>query len=185
VKTPEQRAREAARRVLGEHNPAGRLPVPVEHIADLCGCKIARNQDSVSDITCFSVVSAIGDRAIGINTAQGVRSQRFAIAHALGHHQLHGDRDLTVCRQIRALHRAPEIVEADQAAEQQANAFALELILPADAVMNTARTYLAGQEHAEWDEPARDELAKHLGKLFNAPAIAVVARLVDLAILKP
>lgn len=73
MKAPEQRAREAARHVLDEHNSDGQLPVPVERIADRCGCKIARNQDPASDITCFAAVSAIGERAIGINTAQGVR----------------------------------------------------------------------------------------------------------------
>lgn len=63
MKTLEQRAREAARRVLGEHNPTGQIPVPVERIADLCGCKIARNQDSASDVTCFSVASLRGKTA--------------------------------------------------------------------------------------------------------------------------
>lgn len=182
MKTPEQRAREAARRVLGEHNPAGQLPVPVERIADLCGCKIARNQDSASDITSFAVVSAIGDRVIGLNTAQGVRSQRFAVAHALGHHQLHA-REITVCRQIRALQRKPETVEADDTAEQQANAFALELILPAEAVTDAARQHLAGTRNMR--NPEREELVKHLGAVFNAPAVAVAARLVDIAILSP
>ena len=182
MKTPEQRAREAARRVLDEHNPAGRLPVPVERIADLCGCKIARNQDSASDITCFSVVSAVGDRVIGLNTAQGVRSQRFAVAHALGHHQLHA-REITVCRQIRALCRSPETVEADETAEQQANMFALELMLPAEAVMDAARNHLADARNIR--NPERDELIKYLGSMFNAPATAVAARLVDIAILSP
>jgi Zn-dependent peptidase ImmA (M78 family) len=164
--------------VLDTHGD-GRIPIPVEPIAEKCGCEIARNGDTASDITSFAIVSASGNRVIGLNTAQGVRSQRFAIAHALAHHQLH-EREITVCRQIRALKREPEVVEADDGAEQQANAFALELILPGDLVMDAARNHLAGQAN-----PGRDELVNYLAKLFRAPAMAAAARLVDLAILTP
>lgn len=182
--TLERRAVKAAHRVLAVHNLAGQLPVPVERIAAELDCAIARNQDPGSDITSFAILSASKDRVIGLNTAQGVRSQRFAVAHALGHHQLHDDREITVCRQIRALGREPEIVEADADAEQQANVFALELILPADAVMDAARSHLAAHPDRYLD-PDRDELVKRLAKLFGAPAVAVSARLVGLAILTP
>lgn len=174
----ERRAVKAAQRVLAAHNPAGQLPVPVERIAAELDCAIARNQDSGSDITSFALTSASKDRVIGLNTAQGVRSQRFAVAHALGHHEMHGEREITVCRRIRALLRKPEAVEADIAAEQEANAFALELILPADAVMDVACNHLNGQA-----DPSRDTLIVHLGKMFGAPAAAVGARLIGLAIL--
>jgi Zn-dependent peptidase ImmA (M78 family) len=116
---------------------------------------------------------------IGVNTGQGVRSQRFGIAHALGHHQLH-DREITVCRRIRALRRDPEGVEADFDMERQATVFALELLLPADAVMDAARTYLAGRADAD-----RDDLRLHLAGMFNVPQLAVATRLVGLAILSP
>jgi len=179
VKTLEQRARDAAQHVLDTHGLIGQLPIPVERIAADCGCQIARNQDATSAITSFAVVSAAKDRVIGLNTGQGVRSQRFAVAHALAHHVMH-DREITVCRRIRALHREPETVEAGFDAELQANVFALELLLPTAAVMGAARSHLAGQR-----DPVREELVKHLAWLFNAPSVAVGARLVDLAILTP
>lgn len=98
-------AREKARKVLREHG-IGRPPVVVHAIARQCGFEVGDSHQ-------LGKLSArLVGQVIEVNAEEPVVRQRFSVAHELGHHFLgtrHGDGPL---------------------AEQEANAFAGELLVP-------------------------------------------------------
>lgn len=98
-------AREMARKVLHEHRIA-RPPVIVHSLARKCGFDVRESH------TLGKLSARLVGKMIEVNADDPVVRQRFSVAHELGHHFLHtrhGD---------------------GQLAEQEANAFAGELLVP-------------------------------------------------------
>ena len=105
-------------------------PVPVERIAeDLLGLEICEGPLEVSGM----IVPL--ERRIWLKEDEPADRKRFTLAHELGHwvcQCLEGRGEAVMCR-IAAVD--PDLADAVQrAAEREANIFAKELLMPADAV---------------------------------------------------
>lgn len=106
-----------------------------------------------------------GERpTVRFNPTVPVVVQRFAVAHALGHHALgHGPRPVDAAAQF-------DVLQAD-GAEQAANAFALALLMPAQAV----RFFLAR---------TGDRVLEDLCGRFGVSEVAMAVRLRRLGLLR-
>jgi Zn-dependent peptidase ImmA (M78 family) len=102
------------------------LPVPVEAIAeDLLGLRIVEEPLAVSGLLYPA------DRLIVLNADESPVRRRFTLAHEIGHwvcQCLEGTGAPVFCR------HQDVAVSADRALEREANLFAAELLMPADAV---------------------------------------------------
>jgi hypothetical protein len=103
-------ARAAARRVLERHATTA-PPIDVEALARAEGLTIERGQ--------FPHDGLLVDGVIQVPEGDG-RAERFVIAHELGHHELR--------------HRVPE-----DKLEEEANAFASELLVPRTTLRDAVR----------------------------------------------
>ena len=130
----EQAAREHARALvekLGLKAP----PVPVEKVAKGLGVKIEYNpfDDELSGMAFLRD----GKPIIGVNSNHHPNRQRFTIAHELGHIMLHRSRldaVVMVDKSKNFLPRDSNSAEGTDPVEIQANAFASELLMPAQLV---------------------------------------------------
>ncbi len=150
------------------------IPVPVDAIAQSAGYRVLRKKQDGGPLG-FLARSATGENVIGLNGACGRARQRFALAHLLGHGELHSY-ELVVDREIRVRESGPGL--ADAKAEHQATRFAVELLMPAGPVLDRAGAGLDGR-------PDREELVKHLAAQFDVSYEAMAFRLVDLAVIVP
>lgn len=172
-------AREAER-LLTEHHPDLTLPIPVDTIVDRLGMRQGRKRQDTTTAVAFTIRDAIGNITLGVNTVHGRARQRFALAHALGHAQMH-EHDLVICHAIRANTGLPAGSTATPAQERAANRFAADLLMPESAIARELSVWLGGQP-AGLD---RERLVNDLHKLFVVPYEAMAFRLVDLSILSP
>lgn len=109
-------------RILDKHWHSARVPVNPVSIAVSMGVAVTADPSRTTG-GCYI---AKGPRIIYSSADNTVR-QRFAVAHALGHHVLgHGDSDTSTPAQYT--------LETDDDAELQANLFALRLLMPEDCV---------------------------------------------------
>lgn len=176
------KAREAAECILDLHHPERSAPVPLGLILMAAGYRTGRKRDPIA-ITSFLIRDALGQRTIGLNTRQSPRSQNVALAHAMGHGELH-DEELLICHEVRT----PRLDQRETgqrsrptaAMERQAGIFALELLMPTTTVYETVDGYFDDSEHA-----LREVLAKRVAELFQVPETAAAHRLIELAILAP
>jgi Zn-dependent peptidase ImmA (M78 family) len=103
------------------------LPVPVEEIAeDLLGLRVVEEPLEVSGLL------YPGDRLIVLNADESPVRRRFTLAHEIGHwvcQCLEGTEAPVFCR------HQDVAVSTDRALEREANIFAAELLMPADAVV--------------------------------------------------
>ncbi len=137
-------AREKARGVLREHG-IGHPPVVVHSIARKCGFEV-RESHQLGKLSARLV-----GQVIEVNAEDPAVRQRFSVAHELGHHFLgtrHGDGSL---------------------AEQEANAFAGELLVPGHMLRSMIEQTTDTSELATLCKVSRQVLeiaAKH-HKLFD------------------
>lgn len=171
---PEQRAA----RLRADHGDA-RIPVPVDAIAQAAGYRIVRKRPDGAAPIGFLARSAAGDPVVGISTSASRGHQNFALAHLLGHGEMHAY-DLLVDQEIRTADAGPSLASWKEEAE--ATRFAVELLLPAVPFLDRARAHLAGEGDGR---PDRDRLIKHLATQFLVSHEAIAFRLVDLAVMVP
>jgi predicted Zn-ribbon and HTH transcriptional regulator len=137
-------AREKAREVLREHR-IGQPPVVVHSVARKCGFEV-RNSHQLGKLS-----ARLAGQVIEVNAEDPAVRQRFSVAHELGHHFLrteHGDGPL---------------------AEQEANAFAGELLVPGHMLRSAIEQTADTRELATLFKVSRQVLeiaAKH-HKLFD------------------
>jgi len=153
------------------------IPVPVDTIAQSAGYRVLRKKQ-VGGPLGFLARSAAGENVIGLNGACGRVRQRFALAHLLGHGELHSH-ELVIDHEIRTREAGPGL--ADAKAEHQATRFAVELLMPSGPVLDRVRAHLAGLD----GNPEREGLTRHLAAQFDVSYEAMAFRLVDLAVLVP
>jgi len=132
-------AREKAREVLREHR-IGHPPVVVHSIARKCGFEVRKSRQ-------LGKLSArLVGKVVEVNAEDPVVRQRFSVAHELGHHFLgtrHDDGPL---------------------AEQEANAFAGELLVPGHMLRSAIEQTTDTREFATLFKVSRQVLeiaAKH------------------------
>jgi hypothetical protein len=137
-------ARERAREVLREHRIA-RPPVVVHSIARKCGFDVRESR------TLGKLSARLVNKVIEVNADDPVVRQRFSVAHELGHHFLgtqHGDGRL---------------------AEQEANAFAGELLVPGQMLRSAIEQTADTRKLATLFKVSRQvlEIAAEHHKLFD------------------
>jgi len=116
---------------------------------------------------------------IGFNNSNPKTRQRFTIAHELGHFILHHSNQseqIFVDKDFLVKYRSSQQYSpADILHEQQANAFAAELIMP----KNFIKAELIKEEYSELNE---SEVIEALSKVFEVSVIAMSYRLANLNI---
>jgi Zn-dependent peptidase ImmA (M78 family) len=168
--TPEDRA--AA--LLAGHNPGGAIPVPVEVIARALNIEIVRKRHDGPE---SSFALRDGTKLmLGLNNNTSSRRQRVAVAHALGHLLLH-DRPIIVCNAVRLTRDLPSVGSIQE--EAQANAFAIELLMPREAVL----AEFAGRSDGSEEPFPRDEAVAEMAKRFDVGSEFMCCRLVNLGLL--
>jgi Zn-dependent peptidase ImmA (M78 family)/DNA-binding XRE family transcriptional regulator len=134
-------------------------PIPVEHLANLCGVLVFSRP--FADALSGFLLQLEGGAVIGVNSGHAPVRRRFSMAHELGHHLLdHSERfhiDLA----------EGNVPGSDYSSERAANDFAAELLMPRRLLTRFAEA-----------QPATAWLAKR----FGVSEIAMGYRLVNLGL---
>lgn len=162
----------AASRLLADSKDPD-LPVDVEAVAQGLGIAVVRDkfEPTISGVLIREASSTV----IVVNLDHHSRRQRFTIAHELGHYELHPGRELTVDSSVRLNWRDDVAGLATDQEEIDANAFAAELLMPADAV-RAAVASLRG----ELADPRK--VSARLTARFDVSTEAMGYRLINLGI---
>ena len=147
-------------------------PVSVDKVAEHLGIKIEL-VDLGQD--CSAVLVRKGIRGIvGVNKEHHLNRRRFSIAHEIGHFVLHRG-DTYVDKGYRVHFRDLESGSATKREEMAANAFAAELLMPAEWV-----------KRAFDEQPfdlSDDDGLERLAKEFRVSVQAMAYRLINLEII--
>lgn len=123
-----------ARRVLERFEIAS-PPVPVDRIAVDLGAQIV---DERMDRRMSGLLYREADRVlIGVNEAHAPVRRRFTIAHEIGHLLLHPGKQVFLDERVNFRDETSSL--AVDREEIQANAFAAELLMPSDLVLEECR----------------------------------------------
>jgi Zn-dependent peptidase ImmA (M78 family) len=118
---------EAAARAMLSRFWDGRLPVDPAKIAEAAGLDVEFTNPFQSDYGTWSGYFNASQRKIRINGMEAPVRRRFTLAHELGHYALsHGPAFRDEPNAFSSQNRDPR--------EREANQFAAELLMPADAV---------------------------------------------------
>jgi Zn-dependent peptidase ImmA (M78 family) len=164
--SPEQRARELRTQVDSS------IPVDVEAAAQALNIAVRYQalEDSVSGILVIKQDGAI----LGVNEKHHRNRQRFTIAHELGHFLLHKEAaDVFVDSVV--FHRDELSATGTMQQEIDANAFAAELLMPAD----TLKAKVGPQPLDMFD----DARVRRLATEFGVSTHAMTVRLTRLSLI--
>ena len=169
-----RRIRIRAEQVLQEHGVQA-PPIPVERLARQLGAEL-RYEPFQGDLS--GMLFREHDRVIiGVNALHPKTRQRFTIAHELGHLLLDSDR-LHVDEHFPVWTRDAVSSQATQPEEVAANAFAADLLMPADLLASD----LAGcKEGLDYDD---DEALRQLSERYQVSLQALLIRLTSLGLLR-
>ena len=142
-------------------------PIPLAEIVRSYGLdiKVAAFKPSKSNVAGFI---SFPDRRIFVNMADPPNRQRFTIAHELGHWVLHKDRFDNFPNQYHVLERLPVGSDERDPLEQEANAFAANLLVPKELILRYSLVADA-TELATLFAVSRDVIANRL-KFLNLKA---------------
>jgi Zn-dependent peptidase ImmA (M78 family) len=166
-----------AKKLLLENNIT-EPPVPVEMIAMNIGAKILLEPFEGDDDISGMLYRDGQHTIIGINSAHFPTRQRFSIAHEIGHFVLH-KKQLFIDKVIRVDFRNSLSSQALNKEEIAANAFAAELLMPRDLIIQELKRLFSNKNYS----PSKDELIKDLADIFNVSQQAMEYRLNNLGIL--
>lgn len=175
MKKPENgelKARECARELLQKLKISS-APVPIERIIKKCNITLhfAPFEEDLSGMAYINDGLSI----IGINALHHPNRQRFSAAHELGHHLLHESllrEEVHVDRGIRVMLRDGTSSQGTDENERAANAFAAELLMPRDLLV---------QAMDEGEIDIEDEgQVEVLAKKFRVSTAAMRFRLIGL-----
>ena len=176
TRVKETKAERRARSVL-ERNDVRKPPVPVDEIAGKLGISVvySPSKEDVSAVLFRNHVSA----SLIVNSSNEQSSQRFAVAHEIGHFLLHkGEIFLDKRLRVNFLDRQSGLTAASE--EIQANQFAAELLMPRDWMIDAAdRRFKRRRRTSE------DELVGELAEQFDVSREAVEYRLANLGVWGP
>lgn len=168
-----ERGLDEAKKVLDEFN-VKRAPVPIERIIKAKGIVLeyAPLEEELSGMAYIQ-----GDISIiGLNALHHPNRQRFSAAHELAHHILHNEeirKSVHVDKGLRILRRDTVSSEGTDPMEIEANAFAAELLMP--------RNFLMDAINLEGMDIEDDASVEKLARKFRVSASAMRYRLAALA----
>jgi Zn-dependent peptidase ImmA (M78 family) len=166
-----------ARKLLREY-AIEEVPIPVEYLAEELGAELLY-RTLEGDISGILYRDEPGRTVIGINAWDSRTRQRFTIAHELGHLLLHPGQPVIVDKLVKInFRRTPSMPVAGPTEEQQANAFAAELLMPERLVKDTAREIVGDNVLF-----SSDDLVHELAQLFDVSPQSMGYRLVNLRLL--
>lgn len=111
------------------------LPVNLTHLADKAGIQI-RYGDFEEETSGFAYRKAT-TKYIGVNASESDVRQRFTIAHELGHMFMHQQDPISYDPSVGLIHfRDVHSSTGELKKEREANAFAAELLMPKEIVIN-------------------------------------------------
>lgn len=153
-------------------------PVPVETIAKKMGATLVfepfKGEDDISGILYRKGKHTI----IGINSVHSETRRRFSIAHELGHLALH-HKKLFIDKVVRVDFRDRTSSLAINQEEIAANAFAAELLMPRDFIIEEIKRKLSKRS----SRLTKEKLINDLAKTFKVSSQAMEYRLNNLGIL--
>lgn len=164
------RADATARELVDEHGLT-ELPVDPEKLAGDLGAIVVR-QPTANDVSGM-LLRRDGQTVIGLNSALTPTSERFALAHLVGHLKIHRRRDLVLDGVVRHVHRDLACMPTDRE-EAEANRFAGALLMPENVVRRMAR-------EADFDTAA--QLVDLLAPRFDVSRAVMGYRLMSLGII--
>lgn len=147
-------------------------PVPVEQIAATLDVDV-RPEPLEGGLSGMLYRAHDGHVVLGVNSAHARVRQRFTIAHELGHFRLHRD-TLHVDGLVRRDQTSSLAIDTK---EIEANAFAAELLMPRDLVLERVEELLPKSGVAD---PAR--LVSSLARTFGVSEQAMDYRLANLGL---
>jgi len=148
-------------------------PVDLDAIALGMGVEI-RPYDLEPDVS--GILYRDGNRRVIVfNRSHSLERQRFTIAHELGHLMLHKGQPVHVDEGFRVNLRDPRSTTAENVEEVEANAFAANLLMPA----NWLRSDLDLGPFDLADEQSLSRLAKRYGVSAQAMAFRLAALAYD------
>lgn len=164
---------EAEARRLRVAAEADEIPVPVDRIAEHLGIPIVEEEldRSVSGLLFRRGTGS----AIGVNASHAWVRQRFTIAHELGHLRLHPGRELILDHVRLNLRNDLSSLGTDRE-EREANAFAAELLMPREAILDEVRRLLDRGDNPD------SRFVADLAAIFDMSEQAVEYRLVNLGV---
>ena len=136
MKANPERAREAARAVLQDFGVKG-VPVPVERIIKTRNI-VLQYAPLEEDLSGMAYIKD-GVGIIGDNALHHPNRQRFSAAHELAHHVLHApeiQKSVHIDKGFRVLLRDDVSSQGIDPLEIEANAFASELLMPQEFLMD-------------------------------------------------
>lgn len=150
------------------------VPVDVHQVCASLGVKV--HEEMLEDQMSGVLIIKGGEKHILVNKTHHPNRKRFTIAHELGHLTLHdGEKDqVFIDSQIRVYQRVGEPTHGaytqpgsmtNRKQEQEANAFAAALLMPAPSLQHAAL------EHDLWDEADISALARTFGVSEQAMSI--------------
>jgi Zn-dependent peptidase ImmA (M78 family) len=165
------RAEQAAIDLLDEADIT-EAPIPVEQIAATLDVDV-RPEPLEGGLSGMLYRAQDGHVVLGVNSAHARVRQRFTIAHELGHFLLHRD-TLHVDGLVRRDETSSLAIDTK---EIEANAFAAELLMPRDLVLERVEELLPKSGVAD---PAR--LVSNLARTFGFSEQAMDYRLANLGL---
>ena len=147
-----------AKLVAEELELASPMEASIEAIAYLRKAivRVARMEGSLARL-----VKANGRALITVSDKLSHEQRRFAVAHELGHHELHGEKDsLALCTGL-------DLQARNKSLEGEANAFAVELLMPSRLLQKRFEIATPSLEHAS-------RLASEYQVSFTAAALRFV-----------
>ncbi len=128
------KSEECASEILARNNIKA-APIPLEEIVIKEGLNIVK-YDLGDDISGILIINE-AKGTIGVNPKDSYYRQRFSIAHELGHFLLHADSSAFFVDKdflIKYRHTNKNYSNAERKQEQEANAFAAALLMPAKII---------------------------------------------------
>ncbi len=166
---------ERAARALLDETGADRAPVDVDGIARRLGLVVTKER-LAADLSGLLIRKAGEVPVIGVNTLHHARRQRFTIAHELGHLRLKHKGEVIVDSGIQVNRRDAVSGSATVRDEREANAFAAELLMPAD-LLDQHLGRLVGRRAGQ------ASVVAELARIFDVSEEAMHYRLLNLGML--
>lgn len=161
---------DATARALADRFRLDVTPIDLDKLAGELGVMVVR-QPTETDVNGM-LIRREGQDAIGLNDNHPHEAQRFALAHAIGHHQIHARRDLIL--DVANRYRLGKLASMPTDREEvEANRFAATLLAPEPIVRKMA---------AEADFQTARELVDLLAPRFEMTERAMSYRLMALGI---
>lgn len=165
------RAEQRAIDLLSDHH-IDEIPVPVDKLARQLAVNL-QYEPLEGGLSAVLYQGSDGRRVIGVNSSHAPVRQRFSIAHEIGHLCMHKD-VLFVDGLVR---RDDTSSVGLDPREIEANAFAAELLMPRDPLLEEVRSHVPDGAVAD---PRR--LTRKLAQKFEVSEQAMEYRLVNLGL---